>query len=78
MYQTKKRKRRVAQRNQSAALRQPRSRVRITARRRKAPLNGRRLVLKTRVTARSGVRFLSLPPNQMTDDRGQTTEVRWQ
>ena len=29
---------------------------------RKAPLNGRRLVPKTRVTARSGVRFLSLPP----------------
>jgi hypothetical protein len=56
-------KRRVAQRNQSAALRQPRSRVRITARRRKAPLNGRRLVPKTRVTARSEVRFLSLPPN---------------
>ena len=55
-------RRRVAQRNQSAALRQPRSRVRITARRRKAPLNGRRLVPKTRVTARSEVRFLSLPP----------------
>jgi len=29
---------------------------------RKAPLNGRRLVPKTRVTARSEVRFLSLPP----------------
>ena len=54
--------RRVAQRRKSAALRQPRSRVRITARRRKAPLNGRRLVPKTRVTARSEVRFLSLPP----------------
>jgi hypothetical protein len=62
-------KRRVAQRNQSAALRQPRSRVRITARRRKAPLNGRRLVPKTRVTARSGVRFLSLPPNSPAGGR---------
>ena len=29
---------------------------------RKAPLDGWRLVLKTRVTARSGVRFLRLPP----------------
>jgi hypothetical protein len=62
-------KRRVAQLNQSAALRQPRSRVRITARRRKAPLNGRRLVPKTRVTARSGVRFLSLPPNSPAGGR---------
>jgi hypothetical protein len=42
--------------------------VRILQGVRKAPLNGRRLVPKTRVTARSGVRFLSLPPNRTTED----------
>src|SRR5262249_52956315 len=41
---------------------------------RKAPLNGRRLVPKTRVTARSEVRFLSLPPIQRTDDGGRMAD----
>jgi hypothetical protein len=41
---------------------------------RKAPLNGRRLVPKTRVTARSEVRFLSLPP--IAGIRDQVSGIR--
>jgi hypothetical protein len=42
---------------------------------RKAPLNGRRLVPKTRVTARSEVRFLSLPP--IAGIRDQVSGIRF-